>query len=128
MSSRFFTNHESNTLLKKFEGIFAHTKRSPSLLRRATFPELYEVPEKLISVDMAAGGQQLRVAYDASHIHLYRDDWKPLPIPVVDSATQASIAKLVEQILIARRASPSADITVLENAIDVRVKEAFGIQ
>lgn len=63
-----------------------------------------------------------------SNIHLYPDDWKPLPIPVVDSATQASIAKLVEQILITRRASPSADIAVLENAIDVRVKEAFGIQ
>lgn len=30
MSSRFFTNHESNTLLKKFEGIFAH---NPELVR-----------------------------------------------------------------------------------------------
>jgi Eco57I restriction-modification methylase len=180
------------------------TERSPTLLRRPTFPEMYEVPEKLISVDMAVGGDFLRVAYDSdsllhnhsawsfvpwyslkgvqnrslkkqakyrsekpgpedrrredleklskgfevkyllavmnssvarewlrarrrSNIHLYPDDWKPLPIPVVDQVTQAPIVKLVDLILSARKASPNADISDLETAIDHKVKQAYGL-
>ncbi len=180
------------------------TERSPTLLRRPTFPEMYEVPEKLISVDMAAGGEFLRVAYDSdcllhnhsawsfvpwhslkgvknrslkkqakyrsekpgpedrrredleklskgfevkyllavmnssvarewlrarrrSNIHLYPDDWKPLPIPVVDGSVQTPIVKLVDQILTARKANPNADISDLETAIDQKVKQAYGL-
>ena len=40
------------------------TKRAPRLFRRPTFPQLYEVGEKLISVDMSASTESLRVAYD----------------------------------------------------------------
>ena len=40
------------------------TKRAPDLFRRPTFPAMYEVGEKLISVDMAAGVEKLCVAYD----------------------------------------------------------------
>lgn len=40
------------------------TERAPSLFSRQTFKEMYEVNEKLISVDMAAGVSQLRVTYD----------------------------------------------------------------
>ncbi len=45
------------------------TERAPSLFRRPTFPELYEVEEKLISVDMAAGIEKLRVAYDDQKLY-----------------------------------------------------------
>ncbi|MBE9501299.1 MAG: Eco57I restriction-modification methylase domain-containing protein [Chloroflexi bacterium] len=38
------------------------TKRAPSQFSRPTFPELYEVPEKLISLDVAGNTQ--RVIYD----------------------------------------------------------------
>ena len=40
------------------------TQRAPTLFRRRTFPELYEVEEKLISISMAAGVEKLRVVYD----------------------------------------------------------------
>jgi hypothetical protein len=180
------------------------TERSPELLSRPTFPEMYAVPEKLISVDMAAGGEMLRVAYDPdgllhnhsawsfvpwhslqgvrnrslkkqakyrsekpgpeerrreeleklskgfaakyllavmnssvardwlrarrrSNIHLYPDDWKPLPIPVVGPSVQAPIVRLVDQILAARKSNPKADIGDLEAAVDLLVKQAYGI-
>jgi len=38
------------------------TKRAPAMFRRPTFPELYDVPEKLITMDI--GGENLRVVYD----------------------------------------------------------------
>jgi hypothetical protein len=38
------------------------TKRAPAMFRRPTFPELYAVPEKLITMDI--GGQELRAVYD----------------------------------------------------------------
>jgi len=40
------------------------TKRSPSLLARATFEELYEVAEKIVAADVS--GAENRAAYDAS--------------------------------------------------------------
>jgi hypothetical protein len=38
------------------------TKRAPTMFRRPTFPELYAVPEKLITMDI--GGRVLRAVYD----------------------------------------------------------------
>ncbi len=40
------------------------TQRAPALFRRRTFPELYKVEEKLISISMAASVEKLRVVYD----------------------------------------------------------------
>ena len=51
------------------------TSRAPALFRRPTFPEMYEVPEKLISVDMAAGASQLRVAYDSRQLRHNHSAW-----------------------------------------------------
>ena len=51
------------------------TPRAPALFRRPTFPEMYEVAEKLISVDMAAGASQLRVAYDARQLLHNHSAW-----------------------------------------------------
>ena len=48
------------------------TERAPALFRRPTFPELYEVEEKLISITIAADVEKLRVAYDDQK--LYHND------------------------------------------------------
>ncbi len=180
------------------------TKRAPSLFSRPTFPEVYEVGEKLISVDMAAGVEKLRVAYDnqqfyhnhsawsfipwhslsgvrnrsikkqtryrdeiprpdlpnreelemtsrrfavkfllavmnstvahnflranrRSNIHLYPDDWKKLPIPDVSPEQQAPIIELVDQILVAKRTAPVADVSQLENEIDQVVYSLYNL-
>jgi adenine-specific DNA-methyltransferase len=51
------------------------TKRAPALFRRPTFPELYDVPEKLISVDMSAGVEKLRVVYDDGQLYHNHSAW-----------------------------------------------------
>ena len=51
------------------------TKRAPALFSRPTFPELYEVGEKLISVDMAAGVGKLRVIYDDQRLYHNHSAW-----------------------------------------------------
>lgn len=51
------------------------TERAPTLFRRPTFIELYTVPEKLISVDMAAGVGKLRAAYDNSQLFHNHSAW-----------------------------------------------------
>jgi len=48
------------------------TARAPVLFRRRTFPELYEVEEKLISISIAASAEKLRVVYDNQK--LYHND------------------------------------------------------
>ncbi len=48
------------------------TERAPGLFSRKTFPELYEVDEKLISISMAASVEKLRVVYDNQS--LYHND------------------------------------------------------
>ncbi|MCS1409211.1 MAG: Modification methylase PaeR7I [Verrucomicrobia subdivision 3 bacterium] len=51
------------------------TYRAPNLFRCPTFVELYEVKEKLISADMSAGVQQLRVAYDNQRLFHNHSAW-----------------------------------------------------
>ena len=180
------------------------TERAPDLFSRPTFPELYRVKEKLISVDMAAGVEKLRVVYDdqklyhnhsawsfipwrslsgvrnrsikkqtrysdemphpdlpqreeledtsrrfavkfllgvmnstaardflrahrRSNIHLYPDDWKRLPIPDVSPEQQEPIIELVDQILAAKRTDPDANVSKLEDEIDRKVSDLYGI-
>ena len=180
------------------------TERAPDLFSRPTFPELYRVKEKLISVDMAAGVEKLRVVYDdqklyhnhsawsfipwrslssvrnrsikkqtrysdemphpdlpqreeledtsrrfavkfllgvmnstaahdflrahrRSNIHLYPDDWKQLPIPDVSPEQQEPIIELVDQILVAKRTDPNADVCELENQIDRLVYSLYDL-
>jgi methylase of polypeptide subunit release factors len=49
------------------------TSRAPALFRRPTFPQLYEVPEKLISMDLS--GDEPRVTYDASQLYHNHSAW-----------------------------------------------------
>ena len=53
--------------------------RAPALFSRPTFPGLYEVEEKLLSVDMAAGEGKLRVAYDSERLHHNHSAWSFVP-------------------------------------------------
>ena len=55
------------------------TDRAPGLFSRPTFPQLYDVPEKLISVDMAASVDQLRVAYDNRQMLHNHSAWSFVP-------------------------------------------------
>jgi hypothetical protein len=55
------------------------TGRAPTLFRRQTFPKLYTVPEKLISVDMAASVERLRVAYDNHQLFHNHSAWSFVP-------------------------------------------------
>lgn len=55
------------------------TERAPELFSRPTFPELYIVKEKLISVDMAAGVGKLRVAYDDQQLLHNHSAWSFVP-------------------------------------------------
>ena len=51
------------------------TKRAPSQFREPRFPELFEVSEKLISVDMVANAGNLRVAYDNQQFFHNQSAW-----------------------------------------------------
>ena len=60
-----------------------------------------------------------------SNTDLYPDDWKNLPIPDISPEQQAPIIDLVDRILTARTADPSADITALESALDRHVSALY---
>ena len=51
------------------------TERAPALFRRRTFPELYEVEEKLISISMGASVEKLRVVYDNEKLYHNHSAW-----------------------------------------------------
>jgi len=69
------------------------TARAPGLFRRPTFPELYEVPEKLISVDMAAGVAQLKVAYDDNQLCHNHSAWCFVPWHCLSGVCNKSLQK-----------------------------------
>jgi methylase of polypeptide subunit release factors len=173
------------------------TKRAPKMFRRPTFPELYTVPEKLISMDLAGSAQ--RIAYDDQQLfhnhsawsfvpwhylkgvrnrsikktakyerevsparrppifreeleersrdftakylvavmnssyanewlvktrrnkmHIFPDDWKPLPIPTATKAQQDKIVRLVDKVIVSDNPKHIAD---LEAEIDERVHQ-----
>jgi hypothetical protein len=55
------------------------TARAPGLFSRPTFPQIYTVPEKVISVDMSAGVERLRVAYDDAQLFHNHSAWSFVP-------------------------------------------------
>lgn len=55
------------------------TERAPALFSRPTFPELYQVPEKLISSDLAASGKALKVTYDNNQLFHNHSAWSFVP-------------------------------------------------
>lgn len=69
------------------------TERAPKKFRRPTFPALYEVPEKLISVDMAAGVGQLKVAYDNRQLYHNHSAWSFVPWHMLAGVQNNSLKK-----------------------------------
>jgi hypothetical protein len=69
------------------------TERAPDLFSRPTFPELYGVKEKLISVDMAAGVEKLRVVYDDQKLHHNHSAWSFIPWRSLSGVRNRSIKK-----------------------------------
>ena len=69
------------------------TKRAPDLFSRPTFPELYRVKEKLISVDMAAGVEKLRVVYDDQKLYHNHSAWSFIPWRSLSGVRNRSIKK-----------------------------------
>jgi len=69
------------------------TARAPSLFRRQTFSELYTVPEKLISVDMAAGVEKLRVPYDNHQLFHNHSAWSFVPWHALAGVRNNSLKK-----------------------------------
>ncbi|MDS4021954.1 MAG: Eco57I restriction-modification methylase domain-containing protein [Candidatus Competibacter sp.] len=81
----------------------------------------------LLGVMNSSAARDFLRAHRRSNIHLYPDDWKKLPIPVVSPEQQAPIVALVDEILTLRRANPQADIAGLEAEIDRNVAGLYGI-
>ena len=69
------------------------TDRAPVLFSRPTFPGLYEVEEKLLSVDMAAGEGKLQVAYDSERLHHNHSAWSFVPWHQLAGIRNRSIKK-----------------------------------
>ena len=69
------------------------TERAPDLFSRPTFPELYKVKEKLISVDMAAGVEKLRVVYDDQKLYHNHSAWSFISWHSLSGVRNRSIKK-----------------------------------
>jgi len=81
----------------------------------------------LLAVMNSAAARDFLRANRRSNIHLYPDDWKQLPIPDVPPERQALLIRLVDRIIAARRADPRADISPLEEEVDVLVDSLYGV-
>jgi len=81
----------------------------------------------LLAVMNSSVARNFLKANRRSNIHLYPDDWKKLPIPDVPEEKQIPIVKLVDKILDAKRANPSADIFDLERQIDEMITKLYGL-
>ena len=69
------------------------TERAPALFRRRTFPELYEVEEKLISISISASAEKLRVVYDDAKLYHNHSAWSFVPWHALEGVRNRSIQK-----------------------------------
>ena len=69
------------------------TARAPDLFSRPTFPELYAVEEKLLSVDMSAAKDRARVVYDSQGLHHNHSVWAFVPWHALQGILNRSIRK-----------------------------------
>lgn len=67
------------------------TSRAPRLFRRPTFRKLYEVPEKLISMDLSGG--EPKVAYDEQQLFHNHSAWCFVPWHYLKGVRNKSIRK-----------------------------------
>ncbi len=69
------------------------TKRAPALFSRKTFPELYDVDEKLISISISASAEKLRVVYDNAKLYHNHSAWSFVPWHALAGVRNRSIQK-----------------------------------
>ena len=74
------------------------TARAPALFSRPTFPQIYTVPEKLISVDMAADVETLRVVYDDQQLLHNHSAWSFVPWHSLHGVRNNSLKKAARYI------------------------------
>ena len=95
--------------------------------------EELEMTSRRFAVKFLLGVMNSTVAHNflkanrRSNIHLYPDDWKKLPIPDVSPEQQKPIIELVDQILVAKRTDPNADVSELENEINQIVYSLYNL-
>jgi len=70
-----------------------NTERAPAKFRRPTFPQMYDVPVKLISVDMAAGISRPKVILDERQLYHNHSAWSFVPWHMLHNVRNRSIAK-----------------------------------
>jgi hypothetical protein len=80
----------------------------------------------LLGVMNSSTARNFLITKRRHNIRLYPDDYKNLPIPDVSPQHQQHIVALVEQILTAKRANPSVDITALEAELDRAIALLYG--
>ncbi len=118
-----------NNSLKKAARYTGEKPPRPDLPRREYLEKTsrrFAIKYLLAVMNSAAARDFLR-ANRRSNIHLYPDDWKQLPIPEATPEQQGPLIRLVDQILIARRADPYADISAIEGEINILVNHLYGL-
>ena len=118
-----------NRSIKKLTRYHDEKPRRPDLPQR----EELEKISRRFAVKFLLGVMNSTAAHDflranrRSNIHLYPDDWKKLPIPDVSLEQQEPIIELVDQILDAKHTDPDADVSELEDEVDRKVSDLYGI-
>ena len=79
----------------------------------------------LLGVINSTPARNFLTANRRNNIQLYPDDWKKVPIPSTAPKQQESVVKLVDEILTAMCADPTAHITPTEAEIDARVAHLY---
>jgi len=116
-----------NRSLKKSARYLDEKPPRPDLPRREELEKTsrrFSVKFLLAVMNSTAAHNYLR-ANRRSNIHLYPNDWKQLPVPVVTSKLQAPVIELVDKIIAAMHIDPTAQITRLEAEADVRVAHLY---
>jgi len=83
--------------------------------------------EYLLAVMNSSFAREYLRSNRRSNIHLYSNDWKKLPIPDVPKEKQEPVVALVDQILDLKKKDPAADISELEQKLDVMVARLYGV-
>jgi hypothetical protein len=117
-----------NNSLKKRGRYPEETPPRPDLPNRKELEKLSErfAVKYLLAVMNSTMAHDFLRANRRSNIHLYPDDWKKLPIPDATPEQQTPIISLVDQILDAKRADRSADVSALETQVDALVSVLYG--
>ncbi len=116
-----------NNSLKKAARYAGEKPPRPDLPKREQLEEnsrRFNIKFLLGVMNSATARDYLR-AHRRSNIHLYPNDWKCLPIPDIPTDKQMPITALVDCILTAKRANPTADVTALESEIDALVNALY---